>query len=48
MQMVTDYLYQLYMQGRIIGGRIICSIFRNSEDSRINPYGDNGTHTKDG
>ncbi|KNB43743.1 hypothetical protein JH06_3372 [Blastocystis sp. subtype 4] len=41
MRMVTEYLHNLYKQGRIIGGRLICSIFRNSEDSRINPYGDN-------
>ena len=46
MRMVTEYLHNLYKQGRIIGGRLICSIFRKSEDSRINPYGDNGTYSR--
>ena len=44
MQKVTDYLFHLWNEGRIIGGRMICSIFRNSENPSINTFGDTGKY----
>ena len=40
MQLVTDYLHQEYKDGNIIGGRLICSICRVSENPSINPFAD--------
>lgn len=40
MQLVTDYLHQEYKDGNIIGGRLICSICRVSENPNINPFAD--------
>lgn len=40
MQLVTDYLHQEYKDGNIIGGRLICSVCRVSENPTINPFAD--------
>ena len=40
LQFVTDYLYSLYQDGLLIGGKILAFINQNSSNPSINPYQD--------
>ena len=42
MNLVTDYLQHMYKNGRIIGGRVICTVCCNSSNPAINPANDTG------
>lgn len=41
MRHVMQYLAHFSKNGRIIGGRIVCAICRNSANPKVNPFSDN-------
>ena len=44
MQLVANYLHQIYQDGMVIGGRLICTVCRVSENALINPFSDYGNY----
>lgn len=41
LQLVVNYLQDMYEDGMIIGGKVISIIYENSSNPEVNPYQDN-------